>query len=133
MPQRNSPTPDSLQKLAHRFQEWRKEHAPRSRLPEFLWVAAVKLARQQGLFRTARTLRLDYASLKKRVQARPRTAAETATAPAAFVELLAPAGSLGADSLIVLESARGGRMRIQMKLTAAQAATLMQAWWEAEA
>jgi len=120
-----------LQKLALRFQEWRKGHAPRSRLPEPLWAAAVRLARQQGLFRTARTLRLDYASLKKRVQ---HPAAETATAPAAaFVELLAPAGSLGADSLIELESARGGRMRIQMKLTAAEAGILMRAWWEAQA
>jgi len=133
MPQRNAPTPDSLQQLAARFQEWRKRHAPRSRLPEALWAAAVRLARQQGLFRTARTLRLDYASLKKRVQARPRPAAQTATAPAAFVELLAPAGSLGADSLIELETARGGRMRIQMKLTAAEATTLMRAWWEAKA
>jgi len=124
---------DPLQELAVRFGEWRKGHAPRSRLPEALWAAAVKVARQRGLFRTARTLRLDYARLKKRVQGRQHPAAQTASAPAAFVELLAPAGSLGADSLIVLESARGGRMRIQMKLTAAQAATLMQAWWEAEA
>jgi hypothetical protein len=133
MPQKNSPTFDSLQKLALRFQEWRKGHAPRSRLPEALWAAAVEVAGQRGLFRTARTLRLDYASLKKRVQGRRRPAAQTATAPAAFVELLAPAGSLGADSLIELENARGSRMRIQMKLTAAEAATLMRAWREAEA
>ncbi len=133
MPQKNSAISDSLQQLALRFQEWRQGHAPRSRLPEELWAAAVRLAGQQGLFRTARTLRLDYASLKKRVQARPRPAAGTATAAAAFMELLAPPGSLGADGLIELESARGSRMRIRMKLTAAEAATLMRAWREAEA
>lgn len=133
MAQRNTPDSDSLQQLTFRFQQWRKGHRPRSRLPEALWAAAAQMAQRRGLYRTARTLRLDYANLKKRVQARPHPVAGRASAPAAFVELLAPVGSLGSDSLIEWESAGGSRMRIQMKLTAAEAATLMRAWQEAEA
>ncbi len=123
---------DPLQKLALRFQEWREEHAPRARLPEQLWSAAVEVAGQQGVYRTARTLRLDYASLKKKVRARPRAAATTATLPAAFVELVAP-GSLATDCRIELEAARGGRMRMEMKMTAAEAASLLRAWRDGEA
>lgn len=133
MAHRSALVGNPLQKLALRFQEWREGHAPRARLPAALWAAAVELARQQGLYRTARALRLDYASLKQKVQATPRAAATPATVPAAFVELLAPAGSLATDCLIEMEGARGGRMRMQMKMTPAEAASLMRAWRDGEA
>jgi hypothetical protein len=51
-----------------RFTAWRRTKKRKSRIPESLWELAVKLADTHGLHRTARTLNLDYYSLKKRVE-----------------------------------------------------------------
>src|ERR1700736_4757030 len=104
MRQKATPIANELQELGRRLKLWRKAHAPRARLPEELWGAAVAVAGQEGLYRTAPTLHLDYASLKRRVAAPSKraTAARTRgrreTAPTAFVELLA--GSIATDCLI---------------------------------
>jgi hypothetical protein len=120
---------DPLEQLRRELEGWRSAHPPRSRLPEGLWAAAVNVARQQGLYRTARTLRLDYGSLKKKAQQTDRPAA----APASFVELVAPAAETSADCLIEVEGARGGKMRVQARLAPAGLARLIQAWRDAEA
>jgi hypothetical protein len=124
------PGSDHLQQLKRRLDEWRAVRAPRARLPEELWAAAVELAGQQGLYRTAKALRLDYAVLKKRMAA---GSPPPATAPPAFVELLNPAGPMAADCLIELEGAGGGHMRIQMKITPPEVASLIRAWRAREA
>ena len=49
-------------KLAHGrrcFEKWRRAHKPPTRLPAHLWSLAAQLAREYGLNRTARTLRLE--------------------------------------------------------------------------
>ena len=65
-----------LEKVRRRFEQWRRTHRARSRLPESLWAAAVKLGREHGINRTTRALRLDYYSLKKRVEACSRQQGE---------------------------------------------------------
>lgn len=103
------------EQVRRRLEDWRSSHARRARLPEPLWAEAVALARTQGLFQTARALRLDYASLKKRVQ---RSAAARPGAPPAFVEWIAQAAPNLSECVVELEGPRGGRMRIQWKATA---------------
>jgi hypothetical protein len=70
-----------LQDLAQRLKEFREAHPPRTRLPEELWAAAVTLAGEEGLYRTARTLHLDYSNLRRRVEASSerRTSSEKRT------------------------------------------------------
>ena len=58
-----------LEKANQRFEHWRQTQQGRSRIPEPLWAAAVRAAEQCGPFRTAQILRLDYASLKRRMEA----------------------------------------------------------------
>jgi len=101
----------AMEEVRRRFEHWRSTHARRARLPEPLWGEAVALARTQGLFQTARALRLDYASLKRRLQA------DRPSAAPAFVELLAPAANLS-ECVVELEGRRGGRMRLQWKAAA---------------
>ena len=103
----------AMEQVRRRFENWRSTHARRARLPEPLWGEAVALARTQGLFQTARALRLDYASLKKRLQAGRPSAAP------AFVELIAPAAANLSECVVELEGRRGGRMRLQWKAAAA--------------
>jgi len=116
--------PEQLQLLSCQLEEWRNAHPRRSRLPEELAAAAVELARQHGLFRTAQTLRLDYTNLKKRVQTAPGM---RATAPAAFMELVAPSPVTG-ECTVEVESARG-KLRVAVKGTAApDVMSLIRSW-----
>src|SRR5215471_20342359 len=113
-------TPDrplipTLEETRQQLEHWRSTRACRARVPEALWAAAVGLARQHGLYPTARTLRLDYTRLKERVESAgegeghaPRRTREV---PPSFVELRA-AGS-AAECEIEWERP-GGKMRMQL-------------------
>ena len=99
-------------------------------MPAALWAAAIALAQAHGLYTTARALRVDYGSLKKR---RDGTAAGRGPSPA-FVELPAvrPPG-LG-PCVIDLEGQRGRRLRIEVTgVTMADLVTLTQVAWGREA
>src|SRR6516164_5742828 len=70
---RESPDiPHSMQKVYQRFERWRGAHTARLPIPERLWAAAVELAREHGVSRTAQALRLEYGKLRRLMQsARP--------------------------------------------------------------
>ena len=116
--------PARLAALLRRFEDWRRTHQPRSRIPEPLWRSAVKVAGVYGLHRTARALRLDYYALKKRVEqyshvARVRRGSGSTVT---FVELPQPANDsfatapVGAcDCMLELEDAAGAKMRVHLK------------------
>ncbi len=98
-----------LEKVRRRFDAWRRMRKPHARIPEPLWAAAVKMVGQYGLHRTARALRVDYYSLKRRVE-------EAGSEPgrATFVEVTAAASGVG-ECLVELEGADGAKMRIHLK------------------
>lgn len=90
MPPKQAPIAGDFLTLQRRLAEWRSSHPRRSPLPEQFWTEAAGLARKHGLYRTARTLPIDYANLRKRL----RSAAPVVTVPGLeFVELSpGPAG-----------------------------------------
>lgn len=108
-------TPGSqLRRVQHHFELWRKTRKGRAPIPETLWSSAVELAREDGLHRTARALRLDYYSLKKRLSAvdgAPRRPQREAT----FVELLPPGAAGLSACTIEMENPQGGKMKIQLQ------------------
>ena len=57
-----------LMRAAERFAEWRQTRELGTRIPEGLWKLAVKLASTHGVCRTSSMLRLDYYSLKRRLE-----------------------------------------------------------------
>lgn len=59
-----------LRGVQRRFEQWRRERKGRARIPEALWRAAVTMAEIYGVNRTATALRLDYYTLKKRLEAK---------------------------------------------------------------
>lgn len=142
--------PPNLQKLLRRFERWRGAHAGRLPIPERLWAAGVELAREHGVFHTARALRLEYGKLKRllesadRVAEGPRTKGRLArgraagrrrvrfTAPPAFMELMTSPAAGQSECLIELEGRRG-KMRIQWKGTSApDLGGLSRALWESK-
>lgn len=114
-PRKTQAIPARLEAGQRRFERWRRTRKSHSRIPEALWTSAVKLAGAYGLCRTARTLRLDYSSLKKRISsAAPHDSSgqETATA---FVELVPPQRACLPECIVELEDPGGAKMRIHLK------------------
>ena len=130
--------PPELEQVRQELEQWRSTQAHRAPIPEPLWGAAAKLARQHGVQLTARTLRLDYARLKARVKpkARRKSAVRSSSglrrvAPA-FVELLAPRPGGSQECRVELEGPHG-RMRVEFKSVAtAELVALSRALWDGE-
>ncbi len=129
--------PARLVSLRRRFERWRGTRTVRSRIPEPLWVAAVKLAGMYGLHRTAKALRVNYYALKKRVGEEAAIGAgdiSSTNVPkgdaATFLELgaaapapsPAPTPSISAGSCqctMELENTAGAKMRVHLSGVAA--------------
>src|SRR5713226_4116115 len=102
--------PEAILHLQHQLDQWRSAQKGRTKLPESFWQAAVDLAKQYGVFRTAQPLRLDYTRLKQRLSG----AAQRQESPRpAFVELVRPQPTEMEECVIEFESAQGGKMRVQ--------------------
>jgi hypothetical protein len=125
--------PDGMRGIHERFARWRKSHTGRLPIPESLWSAAAEVAREHGVFRTSKVLRLEYGKLKRLAKEShrvgPRTVRQDAP-PAAFMELLASGTGAGTECLIELEGPRG-KLRIQWKgNTTPDLAGLSRVLWE---
>jgi len=76
-----------------------------------LWAAAVRLAQQHGLYRTARALRLDYGALKAHVERADRV--DDVAGQPTFVELGPVMARQVNECVIELDAPRGTtRLRV---------------------
>lgn len=107
---------ESLEQVERRFSRWRESRKQGQRIPTVLWAAAAGMAKQHGVHRVARELRLDYNGLKNRVGP-VGPARGAAKIDAQFVELFgAPASTVApvCECAVELENARGAKMRVQL-------------------
>jgi hypothetical protein len=81
-----APIPIDLSEMKQKLAEWRSAQPTRTPLPNSLWQPIIKLAQKHGLYRTARTLPIDYGTLKRRCDGNP--VRRKSTAPTSFVELI---------------------------------------------
>jgi hypothetical protein len=58
-----------MRQLAERIETWRQERDRLEPMPAELWREAVEFASKLGCYPTARGLRIDYGSLKKKLEA----------------------------------------------------------------
>ena len=110
-----SKLPAKLARGRERFERWRSKQKTRTRLPEPLWSAAVKLAQEYGVNRTARTLRLDYNGLKKRMASAVSDARVEAVVKPAFLQLLPSELTSVAECAIECQNSNGTTIRIHIK------------------
>ena len=136
--------PRDMRKVYRRLRRWRSSHARRVPIPEPLWAAAAELAREHGIFPTAKALHLEYGKLKQRAEAvgaaKPRGVKAPLAAvrrapsisPPRFVELMAPRLGTLPGAVVELEGPRG-RMRIELKgVATAELVALSRALWNGE-
>jgi hypothetical protein len=102
--------PQDSARARHQFQAWRCRRQTGGRIPHRLWALAVRLGGRYGVSRTASVLRLDYYSLKERVEA---AASEPPPCSPAFVELPSPV-VVGKRCLFELDSGVGATLRVQL-------------------
>ena len=102
-------TADSLRaRIAH----WRETRTCRGgAMPAGLWADAVLMARRHGVAPTARVLRIDYASLKRRLAADGASATDPQPT---FVDLGAAAGLGLGPCVIAIDGRRGRRLRLEL-------------------
>jgi hypothetical protein len=98
-----------LARAQERFAAWRQTRAPKSRIPQGLWNLAVELAASEGLNRTAWALKLDYYTLKERVEAAPKN---RKTNTSAFLEL--PQVALPSKECVIELGDGKGLVRIRL-------------------
>jgi len=111
---KQSPVSNKANPIDHlraRFNDWRRIHKARTRIPERLWDSAGHVAGQYGLHRTARALHLDYYALKKRMDS---VGLKKERVPS-FIELSPRALESTSECIIELETRNGAKMRIQIK------------------
>ena len=117
--------PDSLGALGARIDRWRRRRGKPGPMPERLWRAAAKLAAKHGVNRVAAPLRLDYYSLKRRVdEAGQRGRARTP----AFIEVLPQAATAAEESVLELEAPGGRKMTLRIS-SAVDVAAAIEAFW----
>ena len=80
-----------------------------------MWRSAAELAGRHGLYAVARTLKLDYNTLKRHVKETPESVRRRRKAQPKFVELIGATGHSVDEYLIEFESARGRKLRIHCK------------------
>jgi hypothetical protein len=107
--------PAELKDLSCQMEQWRRTRPHRTPMPEPLWALAANLARQHGLARVARLVRLDYYSLKNRIESLDESNSATSVAKPTFIELPPLPVNPVSECTIELEHPRGRRMRIHMK------------------
>src|SRR5664280_3377177 len=83
--------PAGMERIYRRFERWRKSHRGRLPIPAALWASAAAVAREHGVFRTAKILRLEYGKLKRMAES-DAPARRALAPPAEFLELVAPQG-----------------------------------------
>lgn len=115
-----------LSEVRRRIENWRRTRRCRTAMPEELWLAAAAVAHVTGLNATARALRLDYYSLKQRLE---RSASQPGKAPA-FVEVRVetPLPPSSVEYLVELERPDGGLMRARLS-TLDSLAVLSDSFW----
>jgi hypothetical protein len=120
--------PADLERLRQRFERWRATPRARSRISDSLWAAAARLAGSHGTCRTAKALRVDYYSLKERVE--QESAGVPGLPQGKFLELPPPSTASLGECLVEWEDAAGSKMRVHLKgFHAPDLAALGRSFW----
>ena len=114
MPQQSAPaTRPGLEEVKRQFEHWRETRRTRSPIPSDLWASAVSLAKEHSICKIAKTLRLDFNHLKKRVQV--EQAQEFPQPGPSFIELEFTSSLSHTEYHLETEDRQGSKLKMQLK------------------
>jgi hypothetical protein len=108
----------AIEDLKGQLSVWRESNKAPKHIPRQIWSKAIELATVHGVSKIAQALRLDYASLKRKLGG---VQGSRPPAPAGFFELIAPSPSAVGRCSIEVESARGAKLRLELAGVSASA------------
>jgi len=113
-----------IEPVRRQLEDWRRTRTKqRARIPQAVWEAMTPVARTHGVNRVCRALRIDYYSLKRRVES-------TAPTSPKFVEVISPIGSASTGEVVEVEDRRGRKMTLRLSPdNRADALALIQLFW----
>lgn len=119
--------------LRKQIERWRQMRPKGSPMPEVLWQAAAKLAREHGVYAAAQALGLSYGSLRTRAEeatAATRTRQESGP-QVTFVELPAAVRPAAPGTGVVVEvtGMSGQRLTVRLQPGQLDLAELIRACW----
>ena len=109
---------EDLEQLRLRFEEFRGTRTKRTRLPETLWQEAAKAARRFGVNTVAHELHLDWSKLKRKMLKQDQPKVSRNKTPPTFIELIGATPGGLTSCLVEMESAQGGKLRLDLKAIA---------------
>jgi len=122
-----------IEQVRRRLQEWRRSRRHGARIPEDLWIAAVKLAKKYRPARVAHTLGLDYNGLKQRLKTAKQHGTSEPQSQPGFIELFPFAPSSHCQCTMEIEDRRGAKMKLELKgMSAGDVAAVSRALWSAQ-
>lgn len=104
-----------LEAVRREFDTWRQSRTSRSRIPENLWMLAANLARECGVFRTARQLHIDYSALKNRLNSMETRIVRSTPARIGFVEVVPSPAAGFSECTVEIERRKGTKIKIHLK------------------
>ena len=107
-PEKDSESQAKMLAVSVLFDQWRSTRKKRDRIPESLWEAAVDLSTSCTTFRIAKTLKLDFKELRRRI--RERSPQESSPE---FVELNVERVFSASQCVVAVRSPTGFEIRIQ--------------------
>jgi len=107
--------PPRLDAGRERFEHWRSHRERRSRIPEPLWDSAVSLAREFGVHRTAKALRLNCDSLRARVGSTSADELGSRSTQPTFMELVAGTTAGSGKCLVEFDDGHGARLCVHLE------------------
>ena len=117
-----------LEEAKARFEAWRQNRKGREAIPDELWMAAVEVARKEGVSRTSTELRVEWNHLKRRDGRGSRSMPE---AQRRHSWNWSRRGHSGSGMRHRSGRSSRGKLRIQLKnTTASYLAALSRALWE---
>jgi len=109
------PLKPSVAQVRDQFENWRKTRQKRTAIPEALWEAAVSLSRDYPILQISKALRLNYTTLKNRVQAAHSGSQPRSKCGPAFVELDFGRSTFPSECIVEMEDTTGSKMKMHLK------------------
>ncbi|MDP7269287.1 MAG: hypothetical protein QF408_14080 [Pirellulales bacterium] len=123
---------ESLEEVREQFRNWRSQREKGSRIPQWLWQAAVGLSDRHSVGKIATALALDHGRLKQRIATLCSLNGKSQRPSEAGIEFVS-IGALPAGQADVVELEDGTGRRLKVHLVGAATGRLVEvakALWE---
>jgi hypothetical protein len=125
------PVPARLEGVRRRFERWRQRRKIPSPIPGRLWAAAARMANTYGISRTAKALRVNYQTLKQRIDEGAAGTGEGGKSAATFLELAPSARAGNCQCTLELEDGSGAKLRVHLQgMEMPDLAALSRSFWD---